>query len=320
MKRIAVFVALSVLLSSTLFISCKGPEVPVDPKPDDKPIVEKPSTWPEAGMENASYITNGKIQIGVDLERGGSIFHFSTASEKHNLLNHNDEGRFVQQSYYGDEDGSKWNGNSWRWNPVQGGSWQGKKASITSKSISDSKITVSTCPMHWATGELLTECSMTEVITLEGDCAHIQYSFTNSGKSHKARHQEMPAVFCDYDLGSLVYYKGSKPWTGDVVTRTVPKNLSDGATNQYVTRTEEWSAYVDNSDYGLGVYTPGTTQITYYTFGHGPGGAGNPSCSYFAPIRTLAITKGLELKYDVYLTIGTLEQIRSRFKALHDRL
>ena len=272
-------------------------------------------------MENATYITNGIVQIGVDLERGGSIFHFSQVSDKRNLLNHNDEGRFVQQSYYGDEDGSKWNGNAWRWNPVQGGSWEGKKATVTYKNITDNKISITTTPMHWASGESLTDCTMKEVITLEGDCAHITYRFSYNGtKNHKARHQEMPAVFCDYDLVTLVYYKGSSPWTGGALTRVVPQNLSDGATNQYATRGEEWSAYVDADDYGIGVYTPGTTQITYYTFGHGPGGAAKPSCSYFSPIRTLAITSGMELVYDVYLTIGTTDQIRSRFKALHDKL
>jgi len=32
--------------------------------------------WIEKGKENALYINNGKIQIGVDPERGGAIFHF----------------------------------------------------------------------------------------------------------------------------------------------------------------------------------------------------------------------------------------------------
>jgi hypothetical protein len=30
----------------------------------------------------------------------------------------------LQQSYYGDADGSSWNGQPWCYNPVQGGSWQ----------------------------------------------------------------------------------------------------------------------------------------------------------------------------------------------------
>lgn len=302
------------LAALLIFAACNDnpdtPSIPTTP-------VDKPAIWPEEGMENATYITNGKIQIGVDLERGGAVFHFSEAGKKRNLLNHFDEGRFVQQSYYGDSDGSKWNGNPWRWNPVQGGSWQGKKATVLSKDISDTRISVTTTPMHWATGESLEDCTMEEVITLEGLCAHIRYTFTcKNGKNNAARHQEMPAVFCDYDLKTLVYYKGSAPWTDGKLTRTVPQNLSDGASNQYVNRTEAWSAYVDGTDYGIGVYTPGTEQITYYTFGHGPGGANQSSCSYFAPIRTIAITKDFKLSYDVYLTIGKVDDIRARFKAL----
>lgn len=315
MKRLTLLIALAA------FVACSGPkpdQTPDDTTPvDEKPVETKPQTWPETGMESATYITNGKVQIGVDLERGGAIFHFSEAKTKRNLLNHNDEGRFVQQSYYGDADGSKWNGNAWNWNPVQGGSWEGKKATVSYKNVTDTKITVNTIPMHWASGESLSDCLMREEITLEGDCAHIIYTFKYSGsKSHKARHQEMPAVFCDYDLGTLVCYTGKKPWTEDALTRIVPKNLSDGATNQYLDRTEEWSAYVDDSDWGIGVYTPGTKQITYYTFGHGPGGAAKSSCSYFSPIRTLAITKNLELTYEVWLTIGKTDEIRARFAAL----
>ena len=33
----------------------------------------------------------------------------------------------------------------------------------------------------------------------------------------------------------------------------------------------------------------------------------------FAPLRTFAITKGLVFEYDVYLKIGTVDEIRSRF-------
>ena len=39
-----------------------------------------------------------------------------------------DEGRFVQQSYYGEADGSKRDGKDWVWNPIQGGGWRGQEA------------------------------------------------------------------------------------------------------------------------------------------------------------------------------------------------
>ena len=123
-------------------------------------------------------------------------------------------------------------------------------------------------------------------------------------------------MFTDAALGTLVCYTGSKPWTGDALKRITPQNLSDGATNQYLTRTEEWSAYVDGNDWGIGVYTPGTQQITYYTFGHGATGAGAAPCSYFSPIRTLAITAGVKLSYEVWLTAGKTDTIRQTFAAV----
>ena len=81
--------------------------------------------WPEEGV-NGTYINNGVVQLGVDMDRGGAVFHFSEVNTKRNLLNHADEGRFIQQSYYGEADGSDWNGQSWVWNPIQGGGCRGE--------------------------------------------------------------------------------------------------------------------------------------------------------------------------------------------------
>ena len=304
------------LLSLTILCACR--KDPVTPGPDvDKPEteVEDPAKpWGEEGMPDATYICNGEVQIGIDLTRGGGICHFSEKGTKRNLLNRYDTGRFIQQSYYGDADGSNWNGTAWNWNPVQGGSWKGEPSEIVSKQITKTSIRIVTRPRHWATGELLETCEMTEDIKLVNQCAKVVFTFNYTGtKSYKARHQEMPAVFTDGALGTLVCYTGSKPWTGDELKRITPGNLSDGATNQYLTRKEEWSAYVDAKDWGIGVYTPGTTQITYYTFGHGATGAGASPCSYFSPIRTLAITPGLTLRYEIWITAGSTAAIRKTF-------
>ena len=78
------------------------------------------------------YIDNGKVRLGIDLDRGGSVFYFAQSSTKKNILNHADEGRFIQQSYYGEPDGSVWGGNPWVWNPIQGGGSKGRKAKVRS--------------------------------------------------------------------------------------------------------------------------------------------------------------------------------------------
>jgi len=129
--------------------------------------------------------------------------------------------------------------------------------------------------------------------------------------AHPPAHQELPAVFADLALTNLVYYQGGAPWTGGALTRRVP-----GWPNEYVKQLpEQWAAFVDGRDWGLGVFFPGTTEVTCYRAAgqSGPAGSG---CSYLAPIRTLAITNGFKLEYDVFLAIGPVSELRERFRAL----
>ena len=89
-------------------------------------------------------------------------------------------------------------------------------------------------------------------------------------------------------LKNLVYYKGDSPWTNAALTTVVP-----GWPNEKHTRDEHWAAYVDDSQWGIGVYSPGSPLSTNYRFNGGSSGPTGGSCSYFAPLRTFAITKGL---------------------------
>ena len=84
-----------------------------------------------APKKNWSYLDNGSIRIGVDRTRGACIGYFGESSTQRNLLNHFDEGRFIQQSYYGQTNGSDWNGKPWVYNPIQGGSWKRVPAKVT---------------------------------------------------------------------------------------------------------------------------------------------------------------------------------------------
>lgn len=289
---------------------------------NDKPDIPPVEPWPEVGMEDATYINNGEIQLGVDMERGGAVFHFSEAGTKHNVLNHCDEGRFVQQSYYGEADGSVWNGQPWVWNPIQGGGWQGQKAEVIAREVTATSLRVTTIPVHWAKGTPVSECRMIEDIKLDGRIARIRYTLSNRGQGavdHPATSQEVPAVFVDWDLKNYVFYDGDKPWTGGELKSEVPGRLDLTGKNEERNRTEHWAAYVDDKGWGIGVYTPGTELSTTYRFGSGPGGPMSGACSYFAPIKVFAVTQGLAYSYDVYMTIGTVEEIRAAFYAIHEK-
>jgi hypothetical protein len=264
-----------------------------------------------------AFLENEHVRIGVDLNSGGSIFYFSEKHPERNLLNHHDTGRFIQQSYYGDKDGSHWDGLPWRWNPVQGGGCHGEQARVLDKAIDSSRIYVKTEPRLWATGAEVPDATMEEWINLQGKTAHIHFKFTYTGnKSGQATIQELPAVFMDYDLSHLVLYAGEKPWTRAPVTSKVP-----GWPNESARANENWAAFVDSKNWGLGVYFPNTIDLTTYRYTPsklttGPNGN---ACSYFAPTRKLAITPGWMYEYDVWLTIGTTSEIRDAFYTLHDK-
>ena len=258
------------------------------------------------------YLDNGQVRLGVDRAAGASIGFFGESATGRNLLNHYDKGRFIQQSYYGVKDGSDWNGKPWRWNPVQGGGWRGEPARTLAFTNTATTLYAKTLPKHWATGADLPEVVMEEWLSLTNRIAHLRFRMTCSGATnHPPAHQELPAVFTDYALPNLVYYTGTAPWTSGALTRRVP---GQHPPNEYAKGlTENWAAFVDARDWGLGVCVPGTTEVTFYRSAgkSGPGGSG---CSYLAPIRTLTITNGFTLEYDVFLAIGKVDTLRETFK------
>jgi hypothetical protein len=260
---------------------------------------------------NQKFLENNNVRIGVDLSSGGSVFWFSEFPGNRNLLNHADRGRFIQQSYYGKPDGSRWVEKPWRWNPVQGGDYKGKPAKLLEVRDSGRTLYVRSIPVNWAGGEDLQDCRMEQWITLEDQIARIRFRFTYHGKdTHPPTHQEMPAVFVDHALAELVTYKRDAPWTGQPISKESP-----GWPNEYWKAPENWAGFIGPDGRGLGVFFPGSDRITTYRH-PGPDGPQGAGCSYFAPIRTLSITPGLVIEYTVYLTIGSSDEMRARFKSI----
>ena len=261
--------------------------------------------------EKTRFLENGKVRIGVDLGSGGAVFWFSELPDGKNLLNHADRGRFIQQSYYGKPDGSVWAKKPWRWNPVQGGDYKGRAAKLLEVRETAGTLYVRSIPVNWAGGEDVEDCRMEQWIALREQVACLRFRFSYRGKeTHPAVHQELPAVFADYNLTDLVYYKGDAPWQDKPLSKDRP-----GWPNESRATDENWAGWVGSDGRGVGVLFPGTGRITTYRH-PGPAGPKGGGCSYFAPIRTMAITPGLVFEYPVYLTIGTADEMRARFKPL----
>jgi hypothetical protein len=255
------------------------------------------------------YLDNGTIRIGVDKSRGSAIGYLALSKDKRNLLNHQDEGRFIQQSYYGDPDGSKWGGKPWVYNPVQGGSYKGEDARTLDFRMKPGEIFAKVEPLRWASAKSCPEAIMQEWITLDGAVAKIRMRLDYTGPTQKANaHQEMPAMFVDYALSHLMFEKDGK------LVKHAPVNLGKDLKPENIQYTGGWLAFVDDDNFGIGIRTTGTDNaVTYRHRGDGSTGPDGSACSYVAPVRRFQLTHGLVVDYEFHLTIGSLDEIRGRF-------
>ncbi len=262
-------------------------------------------------FDSQEYLSNGIIKIGLDMTAGGSIFYFADSTGR-NLLNHYDKGRFIQQSYYGKKDGSMWTDKPWCWNPIQGGGYNtNDNPKILDFYRNDNFMRVKSVPKHWATGEDVNDAVMISEIVLKENVAHVHFIFNYNGKddTHPVKHQELPAVFVDAALKNLVFYENEKPWNNEKLTKVVP-----GWPNETQKVTENWAAYIDDNDWGIGIYSPGIDIFTTYRYkGNGEDGPKGSACSYFAPVGSFRILPKSTFEYDVFITIGHISEIRERF-------
>jgi hypothetical protein len=267
-------------------------------------------------LEHWTFLDNGHVRLGVNMDAGGSIGWFSHSHSQANLLNAFDHGRYVQQSYYGDPDGSEWNGQPWRYNPVQGGSWKGVPATVLEKKEGKDSLYVKTKPRQWASGAEVDEVVFEQWLTLEGGLARLKYRMTFTGSAeHKATHQELPAVFVAPRYDTLVFCeKGAPAWTGAPLARRQPGE--PGAKDAIVKFAEPWAAWVNAEGQGLGVWFPHTDFATTYRV-RTAGADAIADCSYIAPLQTFALKPGLTFEYEVVLATGSVEQLRAIFTKLH---
>jgi hypothetical protein len=252
----------------------------------------------ERATNDFVFIDNGELRLGVKKSSGAGIAYLSLSATGENVINHWDRGRLVQQSYYGAKDGSVWDKQPWRWN------LRAEKTSLYAKTMAK----------HWATGADLPDVIFEEWISLTGKLAHVKFRMTYTGtNSHPKIHHELPAFFVEPQYDTLLVYEGTNSWSGGAVTRSKP-----GWPNESRKFTEHWAAYVNTNNFGVGAFVPVADELTCYRFGDGKWEHG--SCSYFAPLKRFAITPGLQFDYDVWLTIGSAADIRSRFSAIRSSL
>ncbi len=278
-------------------------------------------------------IENGHYVLGVDLSMGGGLSRLedknSPRDDLENLLNHHDTGRLIQQSYYGvqthpDYTNGSYNGAVWPYNPVQGGDLYNNCSKIVAVEHTDSSITVVSRPLDWALNNTPTYAYYTNTYTLLDELVQVDNTVMDfSGYPNPSHSQELPAFYTISALGNFVYYGGEAPWSGDSLTYKRELEFwggnPDGDFNLSPDNTESWCAWVDDDDYGVGLYTPNVEKLVAgrYRYNGDTRSAADPT-NYVAPVAYLALRSYEPISYSYLIGTGTVEQLRAAFTANRD--
>lgn len=302
------------------------------------------------------YISDGNFKIGVSLKWGGSLSYAQYLREniqavktkdgvkvgidalknyggllltsKVNLINRNDTGRVVQQSYYGtngsnDEyERSEFMGHMWPYNPVQGGNKYNDASKIVDCRVGDDYIYIKCRPMDWAKpADCITSSYIEATYALKEGLIQVDCKFTDfSGWTPTYTAQEVPAFYPIEPLNSFRFYEGGVPWQNDEnIRREDDLIFWAEAHDQQYTATEYWSAWTNTEEdaFGLGLYVPEVPLVKAGVFDRGGNIKRDPSrsgpTSYTAAIHFVAVESFKPLEYSYLIAAGKVSQIRERF-------
>jgi hypothetical protein len=262
-----------------------------------------------------SFLDNGSIRIGVDLDIGGTITFLARSEGGENLINSHDLGRQIQQSYYSGPSpfGKPHPGwKNWSWNPIGSGDVYGHAARVLEHKNDGTTLYVKTIPMQWALNNVPGDCTFETWITLAGQEARVRNQLVNHRSDHTqypAHDQELPAVYTIGKLHRLFSYTGNRPFENQPMTQL----RNSGPPWSYWKATENWAALVNDQGWGLGVIHPGT--YSFVGGFHGKPNTGGPKddpTGYIAPIRKEILDHNIIYEYQYQLVLGSLDEIRTQ--------
>ena len=302
--------------------------------------------------EQEIFIQNDTHKLGIDLLWGGALSYLedldsnvqavfvdgqikvdSNASERYNtesvnnnvnLINRNDTGRLVQQSYYGtlDYDHGVYMENDWRYNPVQGGNQFNDASKIVNLRVTDTEIYIKCRPLDWAKEkEYITPSYMEATYSLEDGAVHAKCRFVDfSGYPEAESTQEIPAFYCIEPLNNFVYYGGKKPWTNGKLTNEPDLIFWPDAGYPNFYSKENWSAFTGEFEdsFGIGVYVDNEEAFLAGVFEREKTTNEDPSkdgpTSYIAIVKNRIFKSFDPYEYEYYLATGDTTEIRNTFK------
>ena len=272
--------------------------------------------------DNLIFIENEYLRLGANLSLGGALTYLSEKGKK-NLINSADWGRQVQMSFYAPP--VPYHPEGWQmaecwkfigWNPIQSGDYYRNRSRVLEYRAENNEIYVKCIPMHWPLNNCPGECTFEVWYRLDGYCVNVT-SRINMDRPDKtqypARHQELPAVYTNGEWYKAVSYVGKTPFTGDGLTELVTKDDGLGWPWLNFIPTENWSALVDDNNYGLGIYI-GFTNLSKIGFAvmerKGWGGPRDDQTGYIAPLSAEILDHNATYSYDYSLIVGQVDFIR----------
>jgi len=154
---------------------------------------------------------------------------------------------------------------------------------------------------------------------LDGPAVRVHCKLTNGRSDHTQYppyEQELPAA---YGIGALCHIfscTGTAPLTGGALTQQGSIFSGSGLPIWTLWRaTENWSAFVNDSNFGVGVHNPDAIRTLggYYS----PeadlctGGSPDDNTAYIAPLHIEVLDYNIVYEYNYNLIVGTLTDIRN---------
>jgi hypothetical protein len=284
------------------------------------------------GNEPMRYLENDRLKVGIDLSIGGAVT-FLTDRENggENMINSAEWGRQIQLSFYsgprpfigpnGEEPTPGWAGLGW--NPIQSGDCGNNRSKVTKFAYEgDKAMRVRCIPMQWPhTQGVSGDCEFECLYTLEGNVLLLKATiFVNrpDKTQYDACSQEMPALYTNGKWYKLVSYLGDKPFQDEPITVVVDKNDGKGWPWVNFKVPERWSALIDESGMGIGVYQPDAITVTAGFHGgdanKGHGGVKSGQTGYIAPLTRQILDHNITWSYETAFVLGTVDDIRNYAK------
>jgi len=270
----------------------------------------------DASADHISYIQNKDIRLGVDLDLGGAITYLSKTGSEENVVNSYDWGRQIQMSFYsgpipytpeGKQPNPSWAGLGW--NPIQSGDCYGHRSKVLEYRNDGGSLYVKCIPMQWPQNDVPGSCTFESWITLKGNTAEVHGRINNHRKDltqYQGRGQELPAIYTNGPYWRLMTYDGDQPFTNGKLTQIPAKMPWSGWI-----ATENWAALVNDDNWGLGVYEPGTYQFIGGFAGQpGKGGPKDGPTGYIAPLQEEILDHNITYDFHYTLILGSLQYIR----------